>query len=384
MSPDAVLMIFKNKIVVDGLATDEVMFIPPRIKEREIWTGRIASLQEASDISGIDNCFLSMDLYSFPVSDTMFKTVLYGSLPAGMIDERDDTLDLFNLVDVFKRKFSFPPANGDSFLLPRIIAALREVKQKEEMTLMRKAISVTCEAQNQMMRATKPGMTEYQVQAVGEYFFRKNGCESIGYPSICGGGQNSCILHYQTNRKTLHEGDLILLDMGAEYHGYTADVTRTLPVGGKFSAEQRIIYDLVKEARDSAFLECKMGKSFQAPHKAAVRVIKNGLLKLGIIEKEAEFTTYFMHGTSHYLGLDVHDAGTRTALKEGNVITVEPGIYIAPNSPCDPKWWNIGIRIEDDILITSKGFENLSESSPVDASEIEKMMAEPFIQEVKK
>ena len=164
--------------------------------------------------------------------------------------------------------------------------------------------------------------------------------------------------------------------MGAEYHGYSADVTRTLPVNGKFSAEQKLIYELVLKAQDAAFSQCKPGNNFQDPHHAAVEIIKKGLVKLGIITEEENYNTYFMHGTSHYLGLDVHDAGTRTALKEGNVITVEPGIYIPENSKCDPKWWNIGVRIEDDVLITANSFENLSASCPSKVDEVEKMMKE--------
>jgi len=379
-SPDAVLIIFKNKLsITEDLVTDEILFIPSRDKERETWNGRRATLTDASEISGISNCLLTMDFYSIPLNDSMFQSVLYGPMPQGIIDNKNDTLDLFNLVDVFKKKFHFPPKNGDSFTLKRAIAELREVKLKEELVLLRKAIEISCDAHKQMMRTTAVGMAEYQVEAVGEYYFKRKGAENVGYPSICGGGENSCILHYQTNRRTLSDGDLILLDMGGEYHGYTADVTRTLPVNGKFSIDQKIIYNLVLEAHDSAIQECNVGNTFQAPHKAAVRVIKRGLMRLGIIESEEDYQTYFMHGTSHYLGLDVHDAGTFSALKEGNVITVEPGIYIPPNSPCDRKWWNIGIRIEDDILITSKGHENLSDCCPVDPSEIEKLMAEPYI-----
>ncbi len=378
-SPNSVLIIFKEKFKTGDLSSDEILFIPPRDLERETWNGRRASMKDASEISGIENCFLSTDFYSFPLSDTLFQSVLYGPMPLGVIDDKKDTLDLSSLIEIFKQKFNCPPSNGDTYKLKRTITELREVKLKEELVLLRKAISISCDAHKQMMKSLSPGMTEYQVEAVGEYYFKRKGAENVGYPSICGGGENSCILHYQTNRRTLSDGDLILLDMGGEYHGYTADVTRTLPVNGRYSAEQKIIYNLVLEAHDSALKECKIGNTFQSPHKAAVRVIKKGLLNLGIIDKETAYSTYFMHGTSHYLGLDVHDVGTFTPLKEGNVITVEPGIYIPPNSPCDRKWWNIGIRIEDDILITANGFENLSDCCPVDPTEIEKLMAEPII-----
>ena len=283
-------------------------------------------------------------------------------------------MDLFELSKIFNEKFSFPPSNGDSFLLGNILKRLREVKENEELVLLRKAVAMTCSAHLEKMKVLRPGMTEYQVQAVGEYIFKNSGAEYVGYSSICGGGVNACILHYETNRKTLKDGELILLDMGAEYHGYTADITRTLPVNGRFSTEQKIIYDLVLHARDSALTLCKPGSDFRDPHSAAVEVIKKGLKQLGIIQTESEYKNYFMHGTSHYLGLDVHDLGTYGKLKEGNVITVEPGIYIKSASNCDPKWWNIGVRIEDDVLITRNGNNNLSESLPVKTDDIEEIM----------
>jgi len=164
------------------------------------------------------------------------------------------------------------------------------------------------------------------------------------------------------------------MDIGGEYHGYTADITRSFPINGKFTKEQLLIYDLVLEAQDSGIAEAKVGNIFKAPHNAAVSVITRGLLKLGIISKPEEYKKYFMHGTSHYLGLDVHDAGNYGLLKDRQVITVEPGIYIAEESPCDKKWWKIGCRIEDDILITAQGPEILSKYSPRKAEDIEKLM----------
>jgi Xaa-Pro aminopeptidase len=226
------------------------------------------------------------------------------------------------------------------------------------------------------MRALKPGMHEYDAQAIGEYVFKRNGAEYVGYPSICGGGENSCILHYESNRRPLAGGDVQLNDMAAEYHGYSADVTRTIPVNGKYSEAQKAIYELVYKAQEVGFAACKPGNDFKAPDKAAKEIIQKGLVDLGIIKDEKDFSTYFMHGTSHYLGLDTHDAGSYGSLKAGNIITVEPGVYIPEGSPCDPKWWNIGVRIEDDILITEKGYENLSASSPRTVEAVEAMMKE--------
>jgi Xaa-Pro aminopeptidase len=219
-------------------------------------------------------------------------------------------------------------------------------------------------------------MTEYQAQALVEFVFMKNGARGPGFPSIVGAGENSCILHYITNRKPLESHDLMVVDIGAEYHGYTADVTRTMPVNGKYSPEQRKIYELVQKAQQAGVEVCKPGVGFREPHKVATEIISKGLVDLGIIKEAQEVRKYFMHGTSHYLGLDVHDPGTYELLEENMVITVEPGIYIAENSDCDPKWWNIGVRIEDDILITATGYENLSTCVPRNISEIEKLMQE--------
>jgi len=370
---ECMLLIFKNPYQVNGQSMNEILYIAPKNKDKETWTGILATPSEATTFSGIKNVLLTSEFGKLQAASKDFNQVLY-RIPTGVTDDKSDTLDLFNLIEEFKNKFSFPPPNGDTYLIRSNMKRLRETKQTEEIKLLRNAITISCDGHKEMMRTLNTGMTEYQVQAVGEYVFKKEGAEDVGYPSICGGGENSCVLHYEENRKKLEEGDLILLDMGAEYHGYSADVTRTLPVSGKFNTEQKIIYDLVKQAQDSAFEKCRPGNEFRDTHKAAVSVISNGLVALGIIKEKDDYKKYFMHGTSHYLGLDVHDAGTYGNLKPGVVLTVEPGIYIPENSPCDKKWWNIGVRIEDDILITENGHENLSIGCPSLIEEIEVMM----------
>jgi Xaa-Pro aminopeptidase len=207
-----------------------------------------------------------------------------------------------------------------------------------------------------------------------EYHARKRGAEYMGYPSICGSGQNAAVLHYTFNRKELKNGELLLVDIGGEYHGYTADITRTIPVSGKFSEEQRLIYDLVLLAQRTGIEQCRAGYEFRAAHKAAFETIATGLLNLRIIQSKEEADKYFMHGTSHYLGLDVHDAGSYQALRPGTVMTVEPGIYIPENSPCDPKWWGCNVRIEDDVLVTGDNPEVLSKALISSAEEIEQWM----------
>ncbi|WP_026236139.1 aminopeptidase P family protein [Pontibacter roseus] len=273
---------------------------------------------------------------------------------------------------------AIPAMKLDAFSLDQLLDEMREVKTEAELKLLRKAISMSAIGQVEVMKAMKPGMSEMEVQGIHEYVFKKYGAQHVGYPSIVGAGSNGCVLHYISSAKPAIPGqELVLMDVGAEYLGYTADVTRTIPANGKFTAEQKAIYELVLKAQEAGFKECKVGNSFQAPHQAAQEVIADGLVKLGIIKNRAEAQPYFPHGTSHYLGLDVHDRGSYGPFKGNTVITVEPGIYIPEGSPCDKKWWGIGVRIEDDILITEKGWENLSKLAPRTVAEIEKTMAQP-------
>jgi Xaa-Pro aminopeptidase len=253
---------------------------------------------------------------------------------------------------------------------------LRETKTKEELELMRIACEVSAVGQLEVMKAMKPNMSETEVQGIHEFVFKKYGSEYEGYPSIVGGGNNGCILHYIENNKPRLGGDLVLMDLGAEYHGYTADVTRTIPANGKFTEEQKIIYNIVLEAQQAGFEACTVGNSFRAPGQIAREIIDKRLAEVGVI-KEGERHNYFPHGTSHYVGLDVHDPGTYEPFKPGTIITVEPGIYIPDGSDCDPKWWGIAVRIEDCILITEDGWVNLSGRAPRTVAEIEKTMAMP-------
>lgn len=267
--------------------------------------------------------------------------------------------------------------NLDSSMISEIMKNLRETKTEEELLLLKKAIEISAIGQIEVMKAMHPNMSEMEIQGVHEYVYKKYGAEYEGYPSIVGGGNNGCILHYIENNKTEVGTDLVLMDLGAEYHGYTADVTRTIPADGTFSKEQKAVYDIVYEAQEAGIKASLVGSSFQSPGLAASAVIADGLLRLGIITSRSEARTYFPHGTSHYLGLDVHDKGTYGALKSNTVITVEPGIYIPEGSDCDKKWWGIAVRIEDDILITDMGPINLSAMAPRTTEAIEAMMKQP-------
>jgi Xaa-Pro aminopeptidase len=201
----------------------------------------------------------------------------------------------------------------------------------------------------------------------------------VGYGSIIGAGENGCILHYMENTKTKVGNSMLLMDVGAEYHGYTADVTRTIPVDGKFSEEEKAIYQLVYDAQEASFKTLKDGSSWGDASSAAYNVIAEGLIKLGITKNKSEAGKYFPHGLGHHIGMDVHDRGTYGKLKKDMVITIEPGIYIPEGSNCDKKWWSIAVRIEDDLLITEDGYELLSHFAPRKIEEIEKMISEKSV-----
>jgi Xaa-Pro aminopeptidase len=254
------------------------------------------------------------------------------------------------------------------------------IKTQEELVLLRKAIEVSCIGQNEVMKAMSPELSEMEIKGIHEFVYRKYGSEFEGYPSIVGSGHNACVLHYIENNRQQVSTDLVLMDLGAEYHGYTADITRTIPGDGTFSKEQADIYKLVYQAQEAAFKICKPGAAIRETTRISREIIDKGLVQLGII-KEGEKHAYFPHGVSHHIGLDVHDRSNSQTLAENMVITVEPGIYIPPNSPCDPKWWRIGVRIEDDILITKDGYELLSIRSPRSIQDIEKMMKQKSVLE---
>lgn len=264
----------------------------------------------------------------------------------------------------------------DVSLFEKIIGALRQIKTPEEMVLLKKAINISCYAHNEAMKAVKPGMSEMELQGLQEYIHKKLGAEDVGYPSIVGAGSNGCVLHYMENNVTDIGKQMVLMDVGAEYHGYSADVTRTFPASGKYTAEQKLIYDLVYDAQEAVFKKCVEGTTFEEIENTAREVLTEGLMKLGILKKKEDIRQFYPHGCSHYLGLDVHDRGDYKVLKENMVITVEPGIYIPEGSDCDKKWWSIAVRIEDDVRIGKDKFELLSHLSPRKTTDVEKMIAE--------
>lgn len=435
--PNAALVIFSEEVELAGKKFNEVIFVQPRNEREEMWNGKRLGIEGVKEKLKFQEVRLNSEFKDFPLdwkAKDMVLTLpvfmteearksnnplnemkasfkkksgypediseltmeMYALIRSTEIENSANVAQVIgrymrfypelqndNIIISFteapsdeerqKVKDQLPKTNIEIAALNQIMDALREIKTKEELIMLKKAIYVSAIGQVEVMKAIKPGMSEREVQGIHEFVYKKYGAEDIGYPSIVGAGHNGCVLHYIDNDKDKIGNNLILMDLGAEYRGYTADVTRTIPANGKFSPEQKAIYDLVYEAQEAAFAVCRPGASFRTPHAEAMKVINAGLQRLGIIQ-EGQRHNYLPHGTSHHLGLDVHDRGTYDELKEGMVITVEPGIYIPENSPCDPKWWGIAVRIEDDLLITKNGYENLSAYAPRKSDEIEKMM----------
>jgi Xaa-Pro aminopeptidase len=373
---DAMLLVFKETQEFDSIKTNEVLFIHGSNPFQEAWTGKRLNFENARLKSDVKTVVLSVDFPDVKIDFSKFKKIYHPALYNDVRDNKNDRGDLFSLIKHFKLKIDYENKNTGGFDLIQLMSKLREVKTAEEILLMRRAIKITCEAQLELMKALEPGMTEYQAQAIVEYNFKNLGSEYVAYPSIVGGGENSCVVHYTSNKQKLEAKDMLVVDAGAEFNGYAADVTRTLPVDGKFSEEEKIIYKIVLEAQTAGIKACRKGNDFRAGHNAAVAIVQKRLLEYGIIKESKDYIVYFFHGTSHYLGLDVHDEGLYEKLTPGNVITVEPGIYIPSGSSCDPKWWNIGVRIEDDVLITEGEPEVLSGELPKKIEEIEAIMQE--------
>ncbi len=387
--PNAVLFIFKDKqTAANGTAYDEIIFVQPRNAEREQWTGRRLGDQGVKTRLGLNQAFNNSEFKKFNVDFKKFDQVLFFDFHNDVRNERD-TADLYDIIEQFKAKVNYPTKesvnvslepqknNLNTKDLSKIMAGLRGVKTPEEMEMIRMAVSISCAGQNEVMKAMKPGMSEREIQGIHEYVFKKYQAEDLGYPSIVGAGHNGCILHYIDNYKpNVSSKELILMDLGAEYRGYTADITRTIPVNGKFTPEQKQIYELVLKAQEEAMKVCKPGVTMSDLTAVTRTVINKGLKDLGIIKTEDEQHRYYPHSCCHHIGLDVHDRGERT-LQENMVITIEPGIYIPENANCDKKWWGIAVRIEDDYRITKDGNEHLSALAPRTVQDIENMMKLP-------
>lgn len=388
--PHAVLLIFKeNQPDPTGNLYNELFFVQEKNPMAEMWTGIRLGIEGVQQTLKIQNAYNGSAFKNYQINFGSFDEVMFYDFKNDVRDNIRDEADLYSLIEQFKSKVNYknisngltpePQKNNLDFTtLNSIMNDLRGIKTPEEIDLIRKAVFISAIGQVEVMKAMKPGLSEAEIQGIHEFVFKKYGSEYEGYPSIVGAGYNGCILHYQENAKPeINSEEMVLMDLGAEYHGYTADVTRTIPVDGKFSPEEKAIYDLVYKAQEEAIQQCKPGTPFGQLTSIAKNIINQGLADLGIIKSPSDRHLYFPHGLSHHLGLDVHDKGNYDRLETGMVITIEPGIYIPEGSDCDPKWWNIAVRIEDDILITEDGFENLSAFAPRKSEEIEMTMAQP-------
>jgi Xaa-Pro aminopeptidase len=378
--PDAVA------VLVPGRAHGEyLLFCREKDPEKEIWDGRRAGLEGAREIYGADD--------AFPIDniDEILPGLLENCDKVFYSMGRDQEFDnrLMGWVNEIRAKArAGVKAPGEFVDLNHILHEMRLYKRPEEIRLMKRAAKVSTRAHRRAMQACRPGMMEYELEAELLYEFTRAGSLAPAYPPIIGGGRNSCILHYTQNDTELKNGDVVLIDAGAEIGCYAADITRTFPVNGKFSGEQRAVYEVVLAAQLAAIEQAKPGKQWNHPHESAVRVLTEGLVELGVLKgdvdelvREERYKRFFMHRTGHWLGMDVHDVGDYKVddvwrlLEAGIVMTVEPGIYIAANTEgVDPRWWNIGVRIEDDVLITRDGNEVLSRDAPKHIDEIEALM----------
>lgn len=402
--PNSVLVVFSNNQTnKDGKSFNELLYVQEKNPRAEQWTGVRLGTEGAKKELGFDTALNGAAFLNSGIDYANFDTVFFKEFEEDTRNSKNEKADLYKLISAFKSQIGYSEkerpqmdsnvqnemntkksvtskkATINTKSILTFMASLREKKSKEELVLLTKAVRISAMGQREIMKAMHPRMSETEIQGIHEFVYKKYGSEFEGYPSIVGAGNNGCVLHYIENSKMKVGNELVLMDLGAEYHGYTADVTRTIPANGKFSTEQKLIYDLVYEAQEAGIAAAKVGNSFNAPDVAARKIISAGLVKLGIVKTEQESRKYFPHGTSHHIGLDVHDPGLYTVFEADMVVTVEPGIYIPIGSDCDKKWWGIAVRIEDDILITTNGPVNLSSEAPRKSNEIEVLMSEKSV-----
>ncbi|MEA5513102.1 aminopeptidase P N-terminal domain-containing protein [Nodularia sp. UHCC 0506] len=367
-----------------------VLFVQPKDREKEVWTGYLCGVDAAKEKYGADA--------AYPIAELEEKLPQYLEKADRIYYHlgRDRTFNdtvlrhYQNLLRTYPKRGTGPTGIEDT---GTILNSMRLVKSEAELELMRQAADIAVEAHNRAREFTAPGRYEYEIQAEIEHIFKMRGAMGPAYPSIVASGVNACVLHYIENHRQMQDQELLLIDAGCAYGYYNSDITRTFPVGGKFTPEQKTLYEIVLEAQKQAIAQAKPGNTFNAVHDAAVRVITEGLVEIGILKgeidkliEEEKYKPYYMHRTSHWLGLDVHDVGVYQhgedkpqILQAGQVLTVEPGIYIVPDTKLtedqpetDPRWVGIGIRIEDDVLVTPTGHEVLTAGVPKEVAEVER------------
>lgn len=357
----------KMALVLDKAAAEPktILFIEEADPAMERWYGRKVTVDEARELSGIDNVRF-IDELDGALDMIMTREDVYTAYFDTYRHQKEDLPD-YNVVKANEFKTAYPGVSIRN-LFP-FVAEQRMQKDEDEIALIKEAVKLTDTALKNVLANLKPGMFEYEAQADFEYSIRRNGAEWTAFPTIAGSGMNGTMLHYDTNQDMMEDGSLLLMDLGARLRGYNSDITRTYPVNGKYTERQRQVYDIVLEANRTVLKEAKPGMTTVDLNNICKKVLAAGCIKLGLIEKEEEISRYYMHGVSHHLGIDVHDVtvDSNKKLRPGAVISDEPGLYIDE--------WEIGIRIEDDLLITEDGAVCLSEEIMRDADEIEAYMA---------
>jgi Xaa-Pro aminopeptidase len=371
-------------VLVAGPAPRAVLFCQEKNEEREIWDGYRHGVEGARETFGFDATF-PFDALDAEMPKLLANqpTVFYAPGADPGWDAR--VMGWLNAVRAQSRAGIAAPTEIRD--LRATLDEMRLVKDAHEIALMRRAADISADAHVRAMRATRPGAAEYEIEAELMHEFRRNGSQFPAYWPIVASGPNACVLHYRENNRRMAAGDLLLIDAGCELDGYASDITRTFPVSGRFGGEQRAVYELVLAAQEAAVQAVKPGNHWNAPHDAAVKVLAQGYLDLGLCEgsldgllESGDYRRFYMHRTGHWLGLDVHDAGEYKIggdwrpLVPGMVLTVEPGTYIRPGDKVPERFWNIGVRIEDDALVTPDGCELITARAPKTVADIEALM----------
>lgn len=363
------------------------LFVRPRDPEREVWDGRRAGVEGAQSEYGANAAFAVTE-FNEKLKDLLNgATNLYYRIGNGSPELDENIIGQIRRMRGLGRRGVHPPqAIIDT---GAILHEMRLIKSDEEIEIMQRAADIAAEGHIEAMKASRPGMMEYEIEALIEYTFRRNGAAAPAYTSIVGGGANATILHYVNNDAPLNDGELLLIDAGAEYRGYASDITRTFPVNGRFTPAQREIYELVLESQMACIEMSRPGVRFDDLHQRSVEILTAGMVRLGLLKgepaeliEEEKYRQFYMHRLGHFLGMDVHDVGRyhdrdeSRRVEPGMVMTIEPGLYIAPDTKDIPeKYLGIGVRIEDDVLVTPDGHRVLSGKAPKQVEEIEALMA---------
>ena len=365
IEPDAIAVFSKNNYTI---------FLKPKDVTKEIWNGLRLGVEMAPKTLLANNAY-DIDTFLDKIESLLTsESSLYFDAPGN--SGWKDVSSTNKLNQSIALKF-----RNRTQLLDPYLSEMRLIKDSTEIQHMQTAADLASRAHMQAMIRTRPGLYEFHITAEFDTLFRKEDSEH-SYPPIVAGGENACILHYNENNKLLNDGELLLIDAGCEILGYASDITRTFPINGKFSEPQKEIYEIVLKAQKSAIASIVPGEAVNKPHEIACDVITQELIKLGIMDDASSLRDFYMHGTGHWLGLDVHDVGTKEIdntirkFKVGMVTTVEPGIYIRKSDKVDPKYWNIGIRIEDDVLVTEDGHHILSKAAIKELEDIEQLMSQ--------